>query len=446
MKILEVKKRCIEVLDRVEHGGAYVHLALQEEARRARSAPEEYPVLVQLVRGVLEQKRVLLDVITPLLSKNIESLPRYVQYVLCLGAYQLLFLDKVKKRDVVFEAVELVKTSRFRGFSGLVNAVLRRIDAKEEGGELKESITADRNFPKWLRERWIVQFGEGEVSAFCEASQSPLPMYFRVNTCHISRDTLRQRLQAEGVVSEPCEWSTNSLRVISLPEHIRVHELEAYRDGSFFIQDLSSSIVADLVCLGEPLRVRDVCAAPGGKACAIAATITPKLGRVYASDRSSKRVELIRELVKRLHLTNVENVVSDALEDEAQPSSLYDAVLLDAPCSGFGTIGRKVDMVWSRTAEDIDELVLLQNRLLARVSRLVEKGGMLVYSTCTIETAENEDVVERFLSSNKEFELVDLRQYLPETLCTAQGMYRAWPHRHAMAGAFACCLRRLRNT
>jgi 16S rRNA (cytosine967-C5)-methyltransferase len=439
MNILALKKRCIELLERIESEGAYVHLVLQEEAHRKGNAPEEYPILVQLVRGVLEQRRVLVDALTPLLSKSMDSLPIYVQYVLCLGAYQLLFLDRVKKRDVVFEAVELVKHGRYRGFAGLVNAVLRRLDRVETNGELSDPT---RNFPEWLLERWAAQFGSAEVSAFCASSQERLPLYFRVNTTKVDRDSLQIRLRKEGVVSEPSPWSSASLKVIDLPERVRVHELQSFRDGCFFIQDLSSTVVADLVCLGAPRRVWDVCAAPGGKACSIAMNIAPQSGVVWASDRAPHRVELIRETVKRLGLSNVEPVLFDAVSDRGPGEARYDAVLVDAPCSGYGTVGRKIDVLWSRSVRDIEELIALQERLLAQAASAVDVGGVLVYSTCTIETDENEGVVKALLEAYGDFELVDLRKHLEPNLCTSDGMYRAWPHRHAMAGAFAACMRR----
>lgn len=440
MKILTVKKRCIELLERIEGQGAYVHIALQEEAHRKGSAPEEYPILVQLVRGVLEQRRVVVDALTPLLPKSIDSLPMYVQHVLCLGAYQLLFLDRVKKRDVVFEAVELVKHGRYRGFSGLVNAVLRRLGSIDRTTE-SEDLT--RNFPEWLLERWTAQFGAAEVSAFCALSQKRLPLYFRVNTNKLDRESLQDRLRKEGVVSEPAPWSDASLKVIALPERVRVHELQSYREGCFFIQDLSSAIVADIVCLASPHSVWDVCAAPGGKTCSIAMNIASHAGTVRASDRAPHRLELVRETVKRLGLANVEAEVFDAVTGCGPEVGRYDAVLVDAPCSGYGTVGRKIDVLWSRSEQDIEQLTVLQARLLAQAATAVDAGGVLVYSTCTIETCENEGVVRAFLAKYKDFELIDLCAHLEPTLCTSDGMYRAWPHHHAMAGAFAACLRRV---
>lgn len=444
MNILRVKRKCIELLERVEADQAYLHLLLQQEANVRDVDPSEYPVLVQLVRGVLEHQSVLDAQLSRFLPAGLASLPTYVQQVLRLGAYQILCLDRVKKKDVVFESVELVKGGKFRGLAGLVNAVLRKVEAPSGAAPRTEEFKASRNFPEWLIARWTEQFDSSEVERFCEAANEPLPLYLRVRTGLIDRDALRQRLQREGVISEPAAYSPVSLRVLKLPKQIRINQLPSYEEGLFFVQDLSSTVVADVVGSDTPGVVCDLCAAPGGKSCSVALSLEPFRGEVYASDRSTKRVTLIAQLVERLRLRNVHCLVHNALEPMPERAETFDAVLLDAPCSGFGTVGRKIDARWSKSEEMIHDLVGIQGRLLDQAATLVKRGGSLVYSTCTIDKAENEEIIRAFLAKHPEFVPIDLREFLPLEICTDEGFYRAWPHRHSMAGAFAAKLKKSR--
>jgi 16S rRNA (cytosine967-C5)-methyltransferase len=442
MNILRVKKKSIELLERVDRDGAYLHLLLQQEAQTSQAAPEEYPLVVQLVRGVSEQRRVLEHALNQHLAKGLQSLPAHVQYVLLLGAYQLLFLDRVKRRDAVFEAVELVKVGQFKGFASLVNAVLRKIEPASEGDASTGINDGTYNFPEWLISRWTEQFGEAEVRAFCRAADAQLPLYLRVRTGVVSRDELVAELLREGVVVEPAPFSQVSLRVSKLPATVRLHELVSYQKGLFFVQDLSSTIVADIVSSSKPHTVRDLCAAPGGKACSIALSLNTANGQVLASDRAIERVTLIDELVGRLGLKNIVTQCFDLGRETPPMSARCDAVLLDAPCSGFGTVGRKVDARWSKSSENLRELVALQSQLLDRAVQFVKPGGVLVYSTCTIDKEENEQNSLAFLERHSDFVIESLHGELDPGLCTSEGFYRAWPQHHAMAGAFAARFRR----
>ncbi len=444
MNILRVKRKALELLDRVETDNSYLHLLLQKEADTSRGAPEEYPVLVQLVRGVLEHRAELDVALSPFLPRGLESLPSPIRQLLRLGAYQILFLERVKKRDVVFEAVELTKGGVFKGFSKLVNAVLRKIEPTAAREERAGSATS--NFPTWLIERWTKQFGEDEVASFCEISNKPLPLYLRINHLRADSNQLQRDLKKEGVVTQPAISSSNSLRVERLPKDKRLTQLEAFRRGTFFVQDLSSTIVADIVSADSPSLVCDVCAAPGGKTCSIALSIGPFGGVVDAFDHTERRTGLIQDAVTRLGLPNVSVGVRDAASVVDSERGRYDAVLLDAPCSGFGTLGRKIDVRWSKSEDTIRELTEIQERLLSAVSTLVKPGGVIVYSTCTIERAENEDIIDSFLRVHTDFEVENLSTMLPTDLCTPEGFYRAWPQRHQMAGAFAAKLRKKLHT
>jgi 16S rRNA (cytosine967-C5)-methyltransferase len=442
INIIRVKKKSLELLKRIEHEGAYTHIVLQRLAESGELAPGEYPILLQLVRGSLEQRGILEERLERLLPKGLGSLPLDVQIILRLSAYQILFLERVRKRDVVFEAVEIAKSGRHRALAGLVNAVLRKIESPDSDARALSDSSATRNFPDWLVDRWSKQHGLLEAQSFCAASGVNLPLYSRVNSSLVSREDLIQVLYREGVLSEPALFSVNSIKITRIPAKVRITQLKSYQDGLFFIQDLSSTIVADVVAVNAPRSVRDLCAAPGGKSASIALSIVESGGIVNASDRSAKRVALIDQLSDRLKLPNLK---TDHFElGRAGPISreLSDCVLLDVPCSGFGTVGRKIDVRWSMDEYQLAQLVASQERLLADAARYVAPGGELIYSTCSIDRAENEVIIESFLNSQGDFSIVDLRGELPESLCTSSGFFRSWPQHHEMTGAFAAKMRR----
>ncbi len=441
INIIRVKKKCLELLKRIEHEGAYTHLVLQRLAESGELASAEYPVLLQLVRGSLEQRGVIDQQLEEKLPKGLGSLPLDVQLILRFSAYQILFLDRVKKRDVVFEGVEITKSGRHRALAGLVNAVLRKIEPPDSGTSSLGTTSATSNFPDWLVERWSEQHGLAEVESFCAASGVNLPLYCRVNSALIAREDLMQELSREGVLSEAAVFSVNSIKINRIPAKVRITQLKSYQEGLFFIQDLSSTIVADIVALDAPCSVKDLCAAPGGKAASIALSIAGAGGIVDASDQSAKRVALIDQLSKRLKLTNLKTGKFELGRARPKSGELYDCVLLDVPCSGFGTAGRKIDVRWSMDEVQLSQLVVSQKRLLAEAARFVSPGGELVYSTCSIDRAENEGVVESFLDSTSDFFIVDLNGSLPEEICTPSGFFRSWPQHHGMTGAFAAKLR-----
>lgn len=442
IQIMRVKKKCLELLARIERDGAYSHLVLQQVAQSRELSAEEYPVLLQIVRGTLEQSGIIQDQLDLFLPKGLASLPLDVQLVLRLSAYQILFLERVKKRDVVFEAVELVKTGRCSSLAGLVNAVLRKLEPIARSDSGAHVVKSTRNFPSWLITRWEQQHGAEKIESFCDAVGAKIPLYFRVNTSLVSRQELREALAAEGVTSGDVGISPNSLQLLNMPHNLRITKLESYTKGLFFIQDLSSTIVADIVMSDAPSRVRDICAAPGGKACSMALSLASDRVKVYASDKFPKRVDLIKELCKRLGVQNVHAEVLEVGNVCNPPGDLFDAVLLDAPCSGSGTVGRKVDVRWSITEERLGELVALQSSLIRAAAEMLKPQGVLVYSTCSIDREENEGVVEAFLQERSDFACVNLRDSLASDLCTQEGFFRAWPQSHAMTGAFAAKLRR----
>ena len=286
--------------------------------------------------------------------------------------------------------------------NGVLRSILREGDKLTLPQDLKaaERIALEHSHPQWLVERWIAQYGEETAEEICAANNQPPKVSIRVNTLRVDRDELLRELEAEGRQARVSELSPQGI-VVESGGNMANDGL--YRDGRYSIQDESSMLVAEALDPQPGMSVLDCCAAPGGKTAHIAEKMGDQ-GRIVANDLHEHKQKLIQEQTERLGLTSVESSVGDALalKDRYEPAS-FDRVLLDAPCSGFGVIRRKPDLRWAKTPEDAASIANLQRQMLNAVSGLVKPGGILVYSTCTIEREENQRAVAEFLRDHAEF-------------------------------------------
>lgn len=307
-----------------------------------------------------------------------------ISAALHIGAAQILFLD-VPDYAAVNLAVSVVEhDQRIRHARGLVNSVLRRI-ARERDGILNRKDRARLNIPPWLYRRWAAYYGEAAAFSIAAAhmTRPPLDLTPRTEAEHVARMT-------GGIV-----LPTGSVR-IDRPG--RVSSLPGYDDGAWWVQDAAAAIPARLIHAGPGKNVADLCAAPGGKTAQLAAAGT----KVTAVDRSESRLKQLSANLQRLKL-KAECIASDILD--WQPDGLFDAVLLDAPCTATGTIRRHPDIAWLKSEADIDDLAALQARMLARSATWLKPGGLLVYCTCSLEPEEGEHQVPRFLAKHPDFEI-----------------------------------------
>ncbi len=449
----KVRSIAAEILERVEKDNAYVNILFDRLAKTNELTPEEFPVVQRMVRGVLERRNSLDSCIDARLSGRKGGIPPFVRNVLRIAAYQLLYLDRVPQHAVVNESVTVVKAGPYGRLGGLANAVLRRIIREccngETGAAEEQGQAAELNHPEWMIRRWQEQFGTEETARICRANNAPWPLYIRINTLRTTAERLREALAEEGVGVSSAEYAADCLAINDLPANRRIQELEAFKRGLFFVQDQSSVLVTQLLSAKPGETVIDLCSAPGGKASAMAMQMK-NTGRLIAVELNEKRLRLLRENAERLGLTNLELAAADGRTfvpppgREGTAADLFDAdaVLVDAPCSGLGVLGRHADARWNKKEEDIQGLLPIQRDLLAHAARLVKPGGRLVYSTCTIEPAENEDVVENFLSQHPEFTAVNAAGLLSSKVVSEKGCLRTWPHRHRSAGGFAALLRK----
>jgi len=436
------RSTALDLLLRVDEGELLSHLL----SVRAEFADQHDAALMErLVKGVLENRSAIDAVLEPLLPRGLASLPAPVQQVLRLGVYQLHYLDRIRPEIAVDSSVELTKRRAVK-FAGLVNAVLRKTlrasppstAAPPPGADDAPAIAARTSHPEWLVRRWLALLGPAETEAACRWNNTEWPLFIRTNTLRTTPGELRRRLEGEGCRIEPGRFLPEVLIIAALPPDRRLHELTSFTEGLFLVQDESATTIGRLVAPERGEFIADLCAAPGGKTTHLA-ELMHNTGTVAAFDPVPKRVRLIEENCTRLGVTNVTASVADSRSLTLPRPA--DRILLDAPCSALGVVGRRADVRWQRQEAEIPELVTLQQELLASAARNLRPGGRLVYCTCTTEREENEGVVERFLAEHPGFELEPLPAWVPTALTTGSYL-RIWPHRARMGGIFGAVMRR----
>jgi 16S rRNA (cytosine967-C5)-methyltransferase len=414
--------------------------ALKEADRR---------LATELVMGVLRWRGELDFQIERFSGKNVRGFDLKVLTVLRLGAYQIRFLEKVPKRAVVDDAVELTKAARKRSAAGLVNAVLRKLEPPQDrvlGREFEDLSAQERGsvrraFPNWLLERWE------EIAATTHQPGALGALRLAFASLATPRTTLRvvnpregwravsQELEAEGVVTSPCHYAQEcGLRV----ESGQALNTRAYREGRVVIQDEASQLVAKLVAPEMGQRVLDLCAAPGMKAGQLAQALGA--GMLVACDRSAARLRTLAKLLPKRAPAGVHRslVRLDATR-ELPFGAKFDRILLDAPCSGTGTLARNPEIKWRLRPEDLTRLAKLQAMMLRNALKALARGGRLVYATCSLEPEENESVVEKVLSEERGFRLLTAQELAREhppliPLFSAQGYFCTRPDQHRMDG------------
>jgi 16S rRNA (cytosine967-C5)-methyltransferase len=434
---------------------------LGEALRRARDPLDDArdrALATDLVTGTLRWRGALDYQLVQRLARPLARTDAIVVDALRLGAYQLLYLDRVPDAAVVHDSVEIVKRFRVASAASLVNAVLRRL-ARERGALVwparpgpaadaplrepwVEYLSVVQSHPAWLVGRWVDRYGASAAEAWLAFNNAPPPLALAPNRLRVSRDQLAALLATEGIATSPTAIAPHGLTT----RESRVLRTDAFRRGDFLVQDEASQIVPQLAGRGAT-RVLDACAAPGGKTLALAAAAGTG-GLVVATDVRPRRVRLLAETMARAGAKRVRIVQIDPQSALPFAASAFDTVLVDAPCSGLGTLRREPDIRWRRTPGDLPTLALAQCDLLTRAGAVVRPGGWLVYSTCSSEPEENEDVVRAFLETHPAFATVPVSDVpdLPPAvavLSTHEGYLRTTPI-HGLEAFFGAVLQRTR--
>ena len=428
------RKIAAQRLERIASGGAYMGQA-GGAARLERKATD-------LVAGVMRWRRYLDFLIGRIYKGSFPKMEPLIKQILRICVYELVLLQKAP-HGPVHEAVDLAKTMMRPGAGRLVNAILRSLQRQElpvpRTDDVAEHMGITLSHPTWIVRRWLRRFGREDCAALLTYNNAR-PIYgLRGNPLLATAEEFRRKLDEAEVAWAPSPYLDDFVRAPQLQRVLRAGWLQ---DGVCAVQDESAGLAVRLLDPQPGETLVDTCAAPGGKAI-YAALQMRNQGRVLAMDINRGRLALAQKAAAAHGVAIVETETHDLCDYAHSPGRvLADRVLLDAPCTGLGVLARRADLRWRRSPGDLRDLVTLQDQLLDAAARLVRPGGVLLYSTCSIEKEENEDRIAAFLSRQEGFHVEMAMPWLPEALVTPEGYLATLPHRHGVDGAFAARLRR----
>jgi 16S rRNA (cytosine967-C5)-methyltransferase len=414
--------------------------SLLDSAFERRTAPldaRDRRWVQELVWGLLRSRGRLDALLAERVRGGLAKLDADVADLLRTGAYQLLYMDSVPPYAAIGQTVELTKRRHGIGASKLANAVLRRVDRERETIEPPapadplEALAQRRSHPRWVIARWAERWGLAQTERLLAANNEAAPIVVR--PYGIVREQLDAMLGGAGVRTSDVPLVPDSLQ---LSPGVALTELGAFKQGLFYVQDPAATLVARYAHVPEGSTVADLCAAPGSKAL----ELSRRAGMVIAADRHRARVARMVSGFARLDARGVIPVVADAIAPALSP---VDAVLVDVPCTGTGTFRRHPDARWRLRVSDFAVLGALQKQILRAAATVVKPGGLLIYSTCSLESEENDEQVDAFLAAHPDFTLEPPEAgVVPDTVLDA-GRLRVLPQRHGTDGAFAARLRRI---
>ena len=441
-KIDRVRELAMQVLQKVHVEGAYANVALAETLREIKLTERDRRFLTELVYGVVKAGESL-DYRIGKYVADIRKAQPAIRELLRLGFYQIFLMDRVPPSAACDTAVELAKKHGRRGADSFVNGVLRAALREPERAALPDGRNAHalalRTWhPKWLVERWMRAYGYERTEELCRCNNTSAPLSVRVNTLRTNRPALMEQLTAAGAQVRASAWVPDG---IVLGTHGALDELAPLRMGLAQVQDESSMLVAHVLAPEPGMTVIDACAAPGGKTTHIAQRMENR-GRILAFDIYEEKIRRIERNAQRLGISIMEAQMCDARAIGAVYAGQADRVLVDAPCSGLGVLRRKPDARWKKSPEDVKTLPPLQRAILASAAEAVKKGGILVYSTCTMEECENAAIVENFLRTHTDFVLEETGGFLPVQK-TTEHMVQIMPETDGPDGFFIARMRRL---
>ncbi len=429
------------ILLRVDSGKSFAIELLQRDAVAKLSDVDRH-LATELVMGVLRWRGDLDGEIELLSGKVLSRFDTEVMTILRLGIYQIRHLTRIPKWAAVNESVELAKLARKRSAAGLVNAVLRKCEPLDESGQSGARVAAAcRSVPRWLLDRWSAHFGSERAKELARASVATPATTLRI-AGEFSRDEVQAALEAEGIRSLPAEYTERALTVKSGD----VTGSAAYRRGLIRIQDEASQLVGELVRPAAGDRVLDLCAAPGGKTAQLAERLGSG-GVLAAGDLSARRLATMARLLsgKSAAPCRSPNLVRLDARRPLPFTAAFERILVDAPCSGTGTLARNPEVKWRLQPDDLARLAETQAAILTNALGALAPGGRLVYATCSLEREENEGVVESVLAQMRGWRQMNREELVREfprldLLFDSRGYFRTWPDRDGMDGFFAAAI------
>jgi len=427
-----------KVLLQVERADAYLNVALDAALRSAGAMPRQDAALATEISYGVARRALSLDAVLARHSKRpLKKLETGVLVLLRIGAYQLLFLDRVPGHAAVDATVELAKQQGLSRASGFINAILRKI-AEDKTVPLPEDplerLSVSESHPAWLVRRWSKRLGQAEAEALCRADNEPAPVCVRVNRARATREEVIGLLAKVGVVAQPTPYSPLGLW---LEDPGPVAALEPFRAGLFQVQDEAAQLVSLAAQAMPGMRVLDACAAPGAKACHLAEQLKGE-GEVFAVDIHERKLRRLEEEANRLGVTGQLRLrAADATRPLPLPERSFDLVLLDAPCSGLGTLRRHPELRYRRTEADLARLAALQRALAENLLRYVRPGGAFVYAVCSPEPEEGPEQAAWLCTKRLTLSALSAPDVPWGEVTGPDGGLATLPHRHHTDGFYA---------
>ena len=424
------------VLNEIMEQGAYANVALTKELSRTELSRLDRRLVTELVYGATKAWGSVDYVLGCYLNRPLSKIPPMIRAVLRMGIYQLFWLDKIPPSAAVNTAVDLAKKYAHPGTVKFVNAVLRSASRAPEKAAFPEAdralhLSLAKEHPLWLVKHWLREFGEAETIRLLDFDNEPPYLSLRANTLKISREGLVKKLQSLGLKTEISPWAPEG---VICGGDLPLSAITPLSDGLCQAQDISSMLAAHVLGARPGETVIDACSAPGGKATHLAALMENR-GKVIASDIYDHKLARVRENARRLGIGIIETKLVEAQQLGKKYPAAADRLLLDVPCSGLGVLRRRADARWRKTADTSKELLPLQREIMLGAADALKPGGVMVYSTCTMEESENAAMVESFLQARPDFSLSPAGKFLP---CAKRDetMIRLYPQRDGIDGFF----------
>lgn len=442
-----LRETILNLLLRIDSDSGFSHLIIDHEIKSHEISERDAGLLTEIVYGTL-QRKLTLDYYLENYLESGKKIKPWVKMLLRMSVYQMVFLDKVPDHAIIHEAVEIAKRRGHKGISGLVNGVLRNIqrnglpDTSKIDSPVKR-VSIETSHPEWLVKRWITMYGLDTTRQMCEANLERKHTAIRIQPLKINRHEAMETLKGLGFLVRESMFSEQGIIV----DKGNILNTSLFKEGYVTIQDQSSMLVAEMLDLKKDMVVLDACSAPGGKVTHIAEKMENQ-GKINAYDLHAKKAKLLDEKANILHLSIIEAKQADArnLQDLHSKES-FDRILVDAPCSGLGVIRGKPEIKYTKQESDIHQLAQIQLGILTGVAPLLKKNGRLMYTTCTVDKEENNEVVAKFLDNHPDY-MVDqtffeeLPVFLRDTVGISNEGLQLFPHTQETDGFFLTRLTR----
>lgn len=445
-KAINEREIVLEVLLEITEHGMYSHIVLRDVLNKYQYLEKkERSFITRVTEGTLEHMMEIDYILDQFSKVKVKKMKPVIRNIMRSAVYQMKYMDSVPVSAACNEAVKLAVRKGFGSLKGFVNGVLRNVarnlDQIAYPTEPRQRLSIQYSMPEWILNLWLKAYDSDIVEQMLQAFQRETPLTIRCNLRMVTPKQLKEHLEAEGVTVKVHPYLEYAFHISGFDY---LGDLESFQNGEFSVQDISSMLVSELAGPKEGDYVIDVCAAPGGKSLHMAEKLNGS-GHVEARDLTEYKVGLIQENIERTGLSNVEAVQQDALIFDETSVGKADIVLADLPCSGLGVLAKKTDLKYKATKEGADSLAKLQREMLKNVQAYVKDEGKLVYSTCTINPAENMDNVHWFLNEYPEFELIDIHGLLCEELqkdVKENGCIQLLPGVHQSDGFFLACMKK----